>query len=60
LNQARELLKKYGVEYVVIGMLERNGIQNKPGYPQAGLDKFSQLGAPVFNQSGTVIFKINP
>jgi len=59
LNQARELLKKYGVEYVVIGMLERNGIQNKPGYPQAGLDKFGQLGVPVFNQSGTVIFKIN-
>lgn len=60
LAQARDLLRKYGVDYVVVGALERNGAQNKPAYPQAGLEKFGALGTPVFGQSGTVIFKINP
>jgi YYY domain-containing protein len=57
---AKDLLRKYGVEYVVVGMLERDGTPHKPGYPAEGLAKFGMMGPLVFNQSGTVIYKIDP
>ncbi len=60
LDEARELLRKYQVDYVVVGMLERNGAGNKQPYPPEGLDKFNQLGAPLFSQAGTSIYKVNP
>jgi YYY domain-containing protein len=50
---ARELLRKYGVDYVYIGGLER-GL-----YGADGLAKFEQLGAPVFQQDEVTIFKVS-
>jgi uncharacterized membrane protein len=57
-NQAKDILRKYSVDYVVVGNLERTGAGNKAGYPAEGVDKFGQLGLPVFQQGGTAIFKV--
>jgi len=61
LNQAKDLLKKYGVDYVVVGNLERQGTPpNKAAYPPDGLVKFDQLGQKVFDRFGTAIYKVHP
>jgi YYY domain-containing protein len=51
-NQARELLKKYKVDYVYVGSLEHGAAS-----PEA-LAKFSQLGEPVFQQGDVAIYRV--
>ena len=55
---ARDFLKKYNVEYVVLGQLER------AEYPGPGLDKFEQydgkLWASVYREGDTVIYQVLP
>jgi uncharacterized membrane protein len=53
-NEARELLAKYGVDYIYIGGLER---QN---YSAESLAKFSELGEAVFYQGEVVIYRLKP
>ncbi|HTC22498.1 MAG TPA: DUF2298 domain-containing protein [bacterium] len=55
-NQTRDLLRKYGVDYVYVGDVERDKYKDHP----ENLNKFSQLG-PVVQQIGSsVLYKINP
>jgi uncharacterized membrane protein len=53
LAQARELIARYGVDYVVHGPIERTT------YGDAGLDKWDTLGERVFEQEGTTIWRLN-
>lgn len=55
LQLARDLLKKYGVDYVYVGGLERE--KYKSG--AAGLEKFAQLGTPVYSQGTSTLYRIN-
>jgi uncharacterized membrane protein len=50
-RRARALLAHYGVDYVVVGSLER------ADYPSAGLAKFSRLGRHVYAAGGTAVYK---
>ena len=52
LNQARELISRYGIDYVVYGPIERTT------YGDAGLDKWQDLGDVVFEQDGTTIWAL--
>ena len=52
LAQARELIARYGVDYVVHGPIERTT------YGDAGLDKWDSLGERVFERDGTTIWQI--
>lgn len=54
LAQARALLKKYGVDYVYVGDLEREKYKNNA----AGLEKFAQLGRVVFSQDKSALYRI--
>jgi YYY domain-containing protein len=49
--RARELLDKYGVDYIYVGNLERQL------YSPESLAKFEQLGTPAFTQDEVTIFK---
>ncbi len=57
-QQARDLLQKYGVQYVVVGDVERNY------YPKAGIDKFnSGLGGSLelaYQNPGMQIWHVIP
>ena len=50
------LLRRYGVEYIIVGQLE------EVYYPEAGLMKFAQyegdLWELVFSNSGTSIYRV--
>jgi YYY domain-containing protein len=54
---AREFLRQYHVEYIVVGQLERNY------YPGIGLDKFERLNGDmwqeVYRDGQTVIYKVS-
>lgn len=50
--QARELLERYGVDYVVVGPIEQTT------YGDAGTPKWDQLGERVFSQDGTSVWRI--
>jgi YYY domain-containing protein len=52
LDRARELLDRYRVGYVVFGPIERTT------YGDAGLAKWDQLGAKVFDRDGTTIWRV--
>jgi len=54
--RALELLRKYGVDYVFVSGLEREKYQSQ----MAGLDKFQQMGAPVFSYAGATLYRITP
>jgi uncharacterized membrane protein len=58
LGQARELLAKYKVGYIYVGSLERSVI-TQAGAPPAALDKFAQIGEPVFQQGDITIYRVN-
>jgi YYY domain-containing protein len=49
-----KLLGRYGVDYVFVGVLERNADYATPG----GLAKFDHLLTPVFRQGQTVIYRV--
>jgi YYY domain-containing protein len=51
-GQARELLAKYGVDFVYVGGLER-GL-----YPADSLAKFAQLGEVAFQQDEVTIYRL--
>jgi YYY domain-containing protein len=53
LQNARELLIRYGVRFVFVGSLER------ADYPSAGLAKFSQLGTLVFSDAGAQLYRVS-
>lgn len=53
LTSTQLLLKKYGVNYVFVGTLERNQ------YPQLKENKFGQLGIEIFREGNTKIYQIN-
>lgn len=50
---ARELLAKYGVDYIYVGGAEH------ATYPPEGLAKLAQLGTPVFQQGEVTIYQVN-
>jgi YYY domain-containing protein len=56
-GQARALLEKYSVDYVYLGSLERATI-TQAGAPTEALDKFAQLGEPVFQQGDITIYRV--
>ncbi len=51
-NQTRQLLDRYGVQYVVIGTLERTK------YAKLSEEKFRNLGTEVFRSGNTVIYRM--
>ena len=56
-SRTQELLTKYGVEYIVVGELER------AHYPASGLDKFEQMVGkglvfPEFRNQGVNIYRV--
>ncbi|MEJ7617494.1 MAG: DUF2298 domain-containing protein [Pyrinomonadaceae bacterium] len=51
---ARQLLRKYGVDYVFVGGLEREKYKNQ----LQGLGKFAQLGTPVYTQGSASLYRI--
>jgi YYY domain-containing protein len=53
LDQARALIDRYGVEYVVFGPIERTT------YGDAGLAKWDRLGAKVFDRDGTTVWRLS-
>jgi uncharacterized membrane protein len=52
LAQARELIARYGIDYVVHGPIERTT------YGDAGLAKWDELGEKVFERDGTTIWQM--
>jgi uncharacterized membrane protein len=53
-RQALELLEKYGVDYVIVGSLERDKYQL--GTPM--IEKFAKIGELVFNEGSMRIYRI--
>jgi uncharacterized membrane protein len=51
--EARRLLARYGVRYVVVGPIER------ADYGDAGLAKWDRLGRRVFDRDGTTVWRIS-
>jgi YYY domain-containing protein len=51
-DTARALLGKYGVDYVVVGPLERTD------YGDAGIPKWDRLGKRVFDRQGTTVWRV--
>jgi YYY domain-containing protein len=56
INQTRDLLRKYSVDYVYVGDVEREKYKEHP----ENLNKFSQLGTVVQQVGSSVLYKINP
>ncbi len=56
LNQTRDLLKKYKVDYVYVGDIERQKYKDHP----ENLGKFSQLGMVAQSFGGSVLYRLNP
>ena len=52
LGEARELIARYGIDYVVHGPIERTT------YGDAGLAKWDDLGERVFDREGTTIWRL--
>jgi YYY domain-containing protein len=53
LAEARELMLRYGVDYVVYGPIERTT------YGDAGLAKWDELGEQVFEREGTTVWRLD-
>jgi YYY domain-containing protein len=49
---ARRVLDRYGVDYVVVGPLERTD------YGDAGVAKWDRLGKRVFDRDGTIVWRV--
>jgi YYY domain-containing protein len=52
LDEARELIDRYAVRYVVVGPIERTT------YGDAGEAKWDELGERVFDQAGTTVWRL--
>ena len=63
-TEAMSLLKKYNVEYIYVGTLEREGIptnENRSGYSTEGLQKFEDYPNSyerVYDLYGTTIYRV--
>ena len=55
LNQSHDLLRKYGVDYVYVGDIERQKYKDH----QENLGKFSQLGFAVQSFGNSILYKVN-
>jgi len=53
-SEVLDLLKKYQVQYVYVGLLEAQS------YNPLGLDGFKKAFAPIYNQEGVVLYKVPP
>jgi uncharacterized membrane protein len=53
LDEARDLIGRYGIDYVVYGPIERTT------YGDAGLAKWDQLGEQVFEREGTTVWRLD-
>lgn len=53
INQAKVLIDKYNIKYIIVGKLEREKYQN------LNISLISALGKPVFTQDDTVIYRID-
>jgi uncharacterized membrane protein len=51
-GEAFRLLQRYGVQYVVVGRLERQM------YGAAGMAKFGDMGTPVYSSPSMVIYRV--
>lgn len=56
LNQTRDLLKRYRVDYVYVGDVEREKYKDHP----ENLGKFANLGTVAQQFGNSVLYKINP
>ena len=54
LREARNLIGKYAIRYVVFGPIERTT------YGDDGLAKWDQLGERVYDRDGTTVWRLNP
>ncbi len=52
IGQLRSLLEQYGITYIYVGMLEREG------YAPESLAKFAQVGDVVFQQGEVTIYRV--
>lgn len=52
-KQAKEILDRYNVRYVIVGEMERQK------YPLLNESKFEKIGEKVFQSGKTVVYKIN-
>ena len=52
-RRARELIDRYGVDYVFVGRLERLD------YPADGLAKFARLGREAFRSGETAVYEVS-
>lgn len=52
LDAARDMLRRYGVDYVYVGRLELER------YGAAGMDKFQQLGEPVYRNRSVTVYRV--
>jgi uncharacterized membrane protein len=50
---AIELIKKYGIDYIYIGGLERKD------FDERGFEKFKDFCTPVFQQGSSILYKVN-
>ena len=56
MNQTKDLMRRYGVDYVYVSDIERDKYKDHP----ENLNKFSQMGTVAFQQGSAVLYKINP
>ena len=52
-EKAKQIIRKYGIEYVYIGSLERSI------YPALNADKFSSFANSVFTSNGSTLYAVN-
>ena len=59
-NEAKSIIKKYGIAYVLVGRLERQtpGADGKPKFDQKALDKFSTFMDTVYSDGSTAIYRV--
>ena len=56
INQTRDLLRRYSVDYVYVGDVEREKYKDHP----ENLGKFTQLGSVAQQFGNSILYKVNP